>query len=226
MEASHFMYFLKNIKVVESQNESHIVKRSFFSLLWFRLPSACSHWPDAADNKFYSKLIFSNVMNLFKKKKNSYGALNKITLSLSTCRSLFPSLCYYFRISYSSAVRTSNTRWGESNEALHCMTCHSRGYDEILITALQVCNCWHFFCRYGFIEGHVVIPRIHPNAICAANHTGVYVLTSNTSQYDTYCFNASGWFQVASLHFGLLLAGKPVAAWLTAVQSWLKWGFV
>ncbi|XP_036077741.1 CD44 antigen isoform X5 [Rousettus aegyptiacus] len=46
-------------------------------------------------------------------------------------------------------------------------------------------------CRYGFIEGHVVIPRIHPNAICAANHTGVYVLTSNTSQYDTYCFNAS-----------------------------------
>ncbi|XP_036040467.1 CD44 antigen isoform X2 [Onychomys torridus] len=46
-------------------------------------------------------------------------------------------------------------------------------------------------CRYGFIEGHVVIPRITPNAICAANHTGVYVLTSNTSHYDTYCFNAS-----------------------------------
>ncbi|XP_051000191.1 CD44 antigen isoform X4 [Acomys russatus] len=47
-------------------------------------------------------------------------------------------------------------------------------------------------CRYGFIEGHVVIPRINPNAICAANHTGVYVLTSsNTSRYDTYCFNAS-----------------------------------
>uniref|UniRef100_A0A8C6WAE1 CD44 antigen n=1 Tax=Nannospalax galili TaxID=1026970 RepID=A0A8C6WAE1_NANGA len=46
-------------------------------------------------------------------------------------------------------------------------------------------------CRYGFIEGHVVIPRITPNAICAANHTGVYILTSNTSHYDTYCFNAS-----------------------------------
>ncbi|KAM4846793.1 CD44 antigen isoform 1-T1 [Thomomys bottae] len=46
-------------------------------------------------------------------------------------------------------------------------------------------------CRYGFIEGHVVIPRIHPNAICAANNTGVYILTSNTSHYDTYCFNAS-----------------------------------
>lgn len=46
-------------------------------------------------------------------------------------------------------------------------------------------------CRYGFIEGHVVIPRITPNAICAANNTGVYILTSNTSQYDTYCFNAS-----------------------------------
>uniref|UniRef100_A0A452S707 CD44 antigen n=1 Tax=Ursus americanus TaxID=9643 RepID=A0A452S707_URSAM len=28
-------------------------------------------------------------------------------------------------------------------------------------------------CRYGFIEGHVVIPRIHPNSICAANNTGV-----------------------------------------------------
>uniref|UniRef100_A0A2K6R1G9 CD44 antigen n=1 Tax=Rhinopithecus roxellana TaxID=61622 RepID=A0A2K6R1G9_RHIRO len=40
-------------------------------------------------------------------------------------------------------------------------------------------------CRYGFIEGHV------PNSICAANNTGVYILTSNTSQYDTYCFNAS-----------------------------------
>ncbi|XP_053415988.1 CD44 antigen isoform X5 [Nycticebus coucang] len=46
-------------------------------------------------------------------------------------------------------------------------------------------------CRYGFIEGHVVIPRIHPNSICAANNTGVYILTSENSQYDTYCFNAS-----------------------------------
>ncbi|XP_076970518.1 CD44 antigen isoform X10 [Tamandua tetradactyla] len=46
-------------------------------------------------------------------------------------------------------------------------------------------------CRYGFIEGHVVIPRITPNAICAANNTGVYIVTSNTSQYDAYCFNAS-----------------------------------
>uniref|UniRef100_A0A8C6DPE6 CD44 antigen n=1 Tax=Moschus moschiferus TaxID=68415 RepID=A0A8C6DPE6_MOSMO len=46
-------------------------------------------------------------------------------------------------------------------------------------------------CRYGFIEGHVVIPRIQPNSICAANNTGVYILISNTSQYDTYCFNAS-----------------------------------
>ncbi|XP_020040085.1 CD44 antigen isoform X12 [Castor canadensis] len=46
-------------------------------------------------------------------------------------------------------------------------------------------------CRYGFIQGHVVIPRIQPNSICAANNTGVYILTSNTSYYDTYCFNAS-----------------------------------
>ncbi|XP_057637258.1 CD44 antigen isoform X3 [Chionomys nivalis] len=46
-------------------------------------------------------------------------------------------------------------------------------------------------CRYGFIQDNVVIPRITPNAICAANNTGVYVLQSNTSHYDTYCFNAS-----------------------------------
>lgn len=46
-------------------------------------------------------------------------------------------------------------------------------------------------CRYGFIQDNVVIPRITPNAICAANNTGVYVLPSNTSHYDTYCFNAS-----------------------------------
>ncbi|XP_051823496.1 CD44 antigen isoform X4 [Antechinus flavipes] len=46
-------------------------------------------------------------------------------------------------------------------------------------------------CRYGFIEGHVVIPRKTPRFLCAANNTGVYILASNMSQYDTYCFNAS-----------------------------------
>lgn len=46
-------------------------------------------------------------------------------------------------------------------------------------------------CRYGFIQDNVVIPRITPNAICAANHTGLYILQSNKSHYDTYCFNAS-----------------------------------
>ncbi|XP_043829176.1 CD44 antigen [Dromiciops gliroides] len=46
-------------------------------------------------------------------------------------------------------------------------------------------------CRYGFIEGHVVIPRKTPRFLCAANNTGVYILASNNSQYDTYCFNAS-----------------------------------
>ena len=65
-----------------------------------------------------------------------------------------------------------------------------------LLIASWVDDLLFFFCRYGFIDGHVVIPRIHPNSICAANNTGVYILTSNTSQYDTYCFNASGWFQV------------------------------
>ncbi|KAM4721252.1 CD44 antigen [Rhinophrynus dorsalis] len=47
-------------------------------------------------------------------------------------------------------------------------------------------------CRYGWIEEHIVIPRITPNPICAANHTGIYILTSNITQhYDAYCFNAS-----------------------------------
>ncbi|XP_029438154.1 CD44 antigen isoform X2 [Rhinatrema bivittatum] len=47
-------------------------------------------------------------------------------------------------------------------------------------------------CRYGWIEDNIVVPRIHPNAICAANNTGVYILISNiTDRYDVYCFNAS-----------------------------------
>ncbi|XP_038187234.1 CD44 antigen isoform X2 [Arvicola amphibius] len=56
---------------------------------------------------------------------------------------------------------------------------------------LKALNAGFETCRYGFIENNVVIPRITPNAICAANNTGVYVLQSNTSHYDTYCFNAS-----------------------------------
>ncbi|MEE6526124.1 hypothetical protein FKM82_026559, partial [Ascaphus truei] len=48
-------------------------------------------------------------------------------------------------------------------------------------------------CRYGWIEEHIVIPRIKENPICAANYTGIYILSSNiTHQYDAYCFNASG----------------------------------
>ncbi|XP_053576501.1 CD44 antigen [Bombina bombina] len=47
-------------------------------------------------------------------------------------------------------------------------------------------------CRYGWIEGHIVIPRITKNPICAANHVGIYILTSNITQhYDVYCFNES-----------------------------------
>ncbi|KAM8939148.1 CD44 antigen [Pelodytes ibericus] len=45
-------------------------------------------------------------------------------------------------------------------------------------------------CRYGFIEEHIVIPRITKNPICAANYTGIYILSSNiTNHYDAYCFN-------------------------------------
>ncbi|XP_014393673.1 PREDICTED: CD44 antigen isoform X18 [Myotis brandtii] len=69
-----------------------------------------------------------------------------------------------------------------------------KAFDCTLPTMAQMEEAWRAgfeTCRYGFIEGHVVIPRIHPNPICAANNTGVYILTSNTSQYDTYCYNAS-----------------------------------
>ncbi|XP_033921390.1 CD44 antigen isoform X15 [Melopsittacus undulatus] len=45
-------------------------------------------------------------------------------------------------------------------------------------------------CRYGFVVGYVVIPRINPYPLCAANHTGVYKLSANTSdRYDAYCYN-------------------------------------
>ncbi|CAH2325797.1 CD44 antigen isoform X1 [Pelobates cultripes] len=48
-------------------------------------------------------------------------------------------------------------------------------------------------CRYGFIRETIVIPRKTPNSICAANHIGIYNLTTNISNlYDVYCFNASG----------------------------------
>ena len=64
---------------------------------------------------------------------------------------------------------------------------------------MQVNNFLFSLGRYGFIQDNVVIPRITPNAICAANNTGVYILQSNTSHYDTYCFNASGGFYVHGL---------------------------
>ncbi|XP_065539228.1 CD44 antigen isoform X2 [Lathamus discolor] len=45
-------------------------------------------------------------------------------------------------------------------------------------------------CRYGFVVGYVVIPRINPYHVCAANHTGVYKLSANASdRYDAYCYN-------------------------------------
>nr|XP_034972289.1 CD44 antigen isoform X12 [Zootoca vivipara] len=47
-------------------------------------------------------------------------------------------------------------------------------------------------CRYGYIEEKIVVPRHTPYTLCAANHTGIYVLSSNISdKYDTYCFNTS-----------------------------------
>ncbi|NXR81569.1 CD44 protein, partial [Pycnonotus jocosus] len=47
-------------------------------------------------------------------------------------------------------------------------------------------------CRYGFVVGHIVIPRINPYPLCAANNTGIYKLSANTSaRYDAYCYNAT-----------------------------------
>ncbi|XP_064281110.1 CD44 antigen isoform X6 [Passer domesticus] len=47
-------------------------------------------------------------------------------------------------------------------------------------------------CRYGFVVGHVVIPRINPYHLCAANNTGIYKLSANTTaRYDAYCYNAT-----------------------------------
>ncbi|NXQ58305.1 CD44 protein, partial [Anthoscopus minutus] len=45
-------------------------------------------------------------------------------------------------------------------------------------------------CRYGFVVGHIVIPRINPYHLCAANNTGIYKLSGNaTARYDAYCYN-------------------------------------
>uniref|UniRef100_A0A8C5TG64 CD44 antigen n=1 Tax=Malurus cyaneus samueli TaxID=2593467 RepID=A0A8C5TG64_9PASS len=47
-------------------------------------------------------------------------------------------------------------------------------------------------CRYGFVVGYVVIPRINPYHLCAANKTGIYRLPANTTdRYDAYCYNAT-----------------------------------
>ncbi|XP_069714199.1 CD44 antigen isoform X2 [Phaenicophaeus curvirostris] len=47
-------------------------------------------------------------------------------------------------------------------------------------------------CRYGFVVGNVVIPRINPYHLCAANQTGVYKISANTTdRYDAYCYNAT-----------------------------------
>ncbi|NWY35966.1 CD44 protein, partial [Sylvia atricapilla] len=47
-------------------------------------------------------------------------------------------------------------------------------------------------CRYGFVVGHVVIPRINRYHLCAANNTGILKISANaTVRYDAYCYNAT-----------------------------------
>lgn len=50
-----------------------------------------------------------------------------------------------------------------------------------------------FLHRYGFVVGHIVIPRINPYHLCAANNTGIFKISANTTaRYDAYCYNATG----------------------------------
>ncbi|XP_053498005.1 CD44 antigen [Ictalurus furcatus] len=45
-------------------------------------------------------------------------------------------------------------------------------------------------CRYGWISsGNITISRQVPNALCAANMTGVITLVPTDSHYDAYCYN-------------------------------------
>ncbi|XP_066107362.1 CD44 antigen isoform X1 [Saccopteryx bilineata] len=89
-----------------------------------------------------------------------------------------------FHVEKNGRYSISRTEAADLCKAFNCTLPTMAQMEEALKVGFET-------CRYGFIEGHVVIPRIRPNAICAANNTGVYILTSNTSQYDTYCFNAS-----------------------------------
>ncbi|XP_036984135.1 CD44 antigen isoform X12 [Artibeus jamaicensis] len=89
-----------------------------------------------------------------------------------------------FHVEKNGRYSISRTEAADLCEAFNCTLPTMAQMEEALRAGFET-------CRYGFIQGHVVIPRIHPNSICAANHTGVYILPSNTSQYDTYCFNAS-----------------------------------
>ncbi|KAF4081269.1 hypothetical protein AMELA_G00159500 [Ameiurus melas] len=45
-------------------------------------------------------------------------------------------------------------------------------------------------CRYGWVSsGNITIPRQVPNALCAANMTGVITLVPPAPHYDAYCYN-------------------------------------
>lgn len=78
-----------------------------------------------------------------------------------------------------------------------------------------------FFSRYGYIEDKIVLPRHTPYSLCAANSTGIYVLSSNFSErYDAYCFNSSGMFWVG--HIFSTTAGKIL--YLTQKYNRIKIG--
>ncbi|NP_988948.1 CD44 antigen precursor [Xenopus tropicalis] len=71
--------------------------------------------------------------------------------------------------------------------------CHELNTTIANLTLMEIAQDIGFeTCRYGWIEDRVVIPRIKPNPICAANYTGIFTLGNNDSlRYDAYCYNAS-----------------------------------
>lgn len=53
-----------------------------------------------------------------------------------------------------------------------------------LTTLLQVDDLW-FLCRYGFIDGHVVIPGSTIPSLCCEQHRGVHLHIQHLSMTRT-----------------------------------------
>ncbi|KAF2977216.1 hypothetical protein EK904_008002, partial [Melospiza melodia maxima] len=111
-----------------------------------------------------------------------------------TCRSIKP-ICVKFNVScrYGGVFHVEkNGRYSLTrSEAVELC----RALNSTLATLEQLKKAHELgfeTCRYGFVVGYVVIPRINPYHLCAANNTGIYKLSANTTaRYDAYCYNAT-----------------------------------